>query len=302
MKITTQGKSKVLHKKNVEQKGANVKRKYRRINWHHAAYETLKIELKEYEEYLEFYEEYHLGKSKESLRMDILVIQKLADLHISKRIGENFQRYNIVEYKSPNDNLSVDDYYKVMAYGGIFRSITGKINEIQNQEITLTFITSQFPKKLKKELENRKISLVKRAPGIYDISKDVFPAQLIITRQLDIKDSLWLRCLDNQLKEKELYKKLEEEYKYHKNESRYAVPMNAIIWSNLKQEGERNIMCEALYDLFAEELVERETHGIKIGEEQEKRNLAKNLLDILSDEVIAEKVGLNIEEVREMRK
>lgn len=86
--------------------------------------------------------------------------------------------------------------------------------------------------------------------------------------------------------------------------------MNAIIWSNLKQEGERNIMCEALYDLFAEELVERETRGIKIGEtrgikigeEQEKRNLAKNLLDILSDEVIAEKVGLNIEEVREMRK
>ena len=64
--------------------------------------------------YLEFYEEYHLGKSKESLRMDILVIQKLADLHISKRIGENFQRYNIVEYKSPNDNLSVDDYYKVI--------------------------------------------------------------------------------------------------------------------------------------------------------------------------------------------
>lgn len=70
--------------------------------------------MKEYEEYLEFYEEYHLAKSKESLRMDILVIQKLADLHISKRIGENFQRYNIVEYKSPNDNLSVDDYYKVI--------------------------------------------------------------------------------------------------------------------------------------------------------------------------------------------
>ena len=287
-----------------QKQGRNIalhKKKHHRINWHHAAYETLKIELNEYEEYLEFYEEYHLGKSKESLRMDVLVIQKPTDLHISKRIAENFQRYNIIEYKSPSDHLSVDDYYKVMAYGGIFRSNTGRVNEIENQDITLTFIVSKFPRKLKKELESREISLVKRAPGIYDVSKDVFTSQIIITRQLDKEENLWLRCLDNQLKEKELYKRLEEEYKQHKNETRYAAPMNAIIWSNLEQEGERNIMCEALYDLFADELVERETRGIKIGEEQEKRNLAKNLLDILSDEVIAERVGLDIEEVRAMR-
>lgn len=287
-----------------QKQGRNIalhKKKHHRINWHHAACETLKIELKDYEAYLEFHEEYHLGKSKESLRMDVLVIQKPTDLHISKRIAENFQRYNIIEYKSPSDHLSVDDYYKVMAYGGIFRSNTGRVNEIENQDITLTFIVSKFPRKLKKELESREISLVKRAPGIYDVSKDVFTSQIIITRQLDKEENLWLRCLDNQLKEKELYKRLEEEYKQHKNETRYAAPMNAIIWSNLEREGERNIMCEALYDLFADELVERETRGIKIGEEQEKRNLAKNLLDILSDEVIAERVGLDIEEVRAMR-
>lgn len=276
-------------------------KKHHRINWHHAVYETLKIELKEYEEYLEFYEEYHLGESKDSLRMDILVIQKPADLHISKRIAEKFQKYNIVEYKNPSDNLSVDDYYKVMAYGGIFRSNTGKVNEIQNKDITLTFIVSKFPRKLKKELESRKISLVKRAPGIYDISEDVFQSQIIINRQLDKAESLWLRCLDNRLKEKELYERLEEEYKRHKNETRYAAPMNAIVWSNLEQEGERNVMCEALYDLFADELVEREERGIKIGEARYKRNVAKNLLDILSDEVIAERVGLDIEEVHAMR-
>lgn len=268
-----------------------------RINWHHAVYETLKIELKEYEAYLEFHEEYHLGRSKDSLRMDVLVIQKPDDLHISKSIAEKFQKYNIIEYKSPSDSLSVDDYYKVMAYGGIFRSNTGKVNEIENEDITLTFITSKFPQKLKNELENRKIPLVKRVSGIYDINGDVFPAQIIINRQLDGDETLWLRCLDNRLREKELYEKLEEEYKRHKNEARYAVPMNAIIWSNLEQEGEKNVMCEALYDLFADELVERETRGV----EREKRNVAKNLLDLLSDEIIAERVGLDIEEVRAMR-
>ena len=279
--------------------------------------DRIKIELKDYEEYLEFHEEYLLGKSKNSLRMDVLVIQKMDEIHIDRKIAERFRKYNIIEYKSPDDNLSVDDYYKIMAYGGIFRSITGRINEVQNKDITLTFITSKFPQKLEEELKRRKIPLVKRALGIYDINEDVFPAQVIINRQLDEGENLWLRCLDNQLKKKELYEKLEEQYKKHKNEARYAVPMNAIIWSNLEQEG-GNVMCEALYDLFADELAERETRGkeqgikigetrgkeqgIKIGETREKRIVAKNLMDILSDEVIAERVGLDIEEVRALRR
>lgn len=160
------------------------------------------------------------------------------------------------------------------------------------------------------ELKRRKIPLVKRVSGIYDINKDVFPAQIVVNRQLDEDENL--RCLDNRQTKKELYEKLEKQYRKHKNEARYAAPMNAIIWSNLEQEG-GNVMCEALYDLFADELIERETRGeargeargkeegIKIGETLEKRNVAKNLLDILSDEMIAERVGLDIEEVRALR-
>lgn len=237
------------------------KQKQHRINWHHAAYEVLKIELEKYEEYLEFYEEYHLGISKDSLRVDVLIIQKNQEVHISKKIAEKFRKYNIIEYKSPGDNLSIDDYYKVMGYGNIFRSNTGRVNEVSNDNITLTFILSKFPWKLKKELEKRKISLVKRAPGIYDISEDIFQAQIIINRKLDREENLWLRCLDNQLREKELYERLEQEYRKHKNENRYSEPMNAIIWSNFKQKGERKVMCEALYDLFADELLEHETKG-----------------------------------------
>ena len=40
---------------------------------------------------------------------------------------------------------------------------------------------------LKKELEERKITLAKRAPGIYDIDKEMFQIQLIVNRQLDEK-------------------------------------------------------------------------------------------------------------------
>ena len=76
---------------------------------------------------------------------------------------------------------------------------------------------------------------------------------------------MWLRCLDSQLKEKELYESLEQSYSQHKDEPRYSAPMNAIIWSNYRKKGELGIMCEALYDLFADELVEHEAKGREEG-------------------------------------
>lgn len=97
--------------KQKQDKSLQKKRKHK-INWHHAVFEVLKIELEEYLHQLEFREEYHLGKSKDSLRVDVLIIQKLSNLHIPKQIAEKFQTYNLIEYKSPGDNLSIDDYYK----------------------------------------------------------------------------------------------------------------------------------------------------------------------------------------------
>lgn len=42
--------------------------------------------------------------------MDLLIINKLVDVQIENEIGRIFKRYNVVEYKSPEDGLSIDDY------------------------------------------------------------------------------------------------------------------------------------------------------------------------------------------------
>ena len=264
------------------------RKKRHRINWHHAACEVLKIELEEYLDTLEFYEEYHLGKSKDALRSDILVIKKLSELQISKQIATIFQTYNLIEYKSPADNLSIDDYYKLIGCGCIFRSITGKVNEVENRDITLTFLVSKFPVKLEKELKKRQIPLAKRAPGIYDIDREIFRIQLIVNRKLDARENLWLRCLDSELKEKSLYEGLERSYARHKNEERYSAPMNAIVWSNYERKGESGIMCEALYDLFADELEERMERGKAEGRAEGKaegkaEGRVEAILDLLED-------------------
>ena len=80
----------MLMEKHVQDKSLQRKKKHK-INWHHAAYEVLKIELEEYLEELEFWEEYHLGKSKDSLRVDVLIIEKRSNLYMSKQIAEKFQ-------------------------------------------------------------------------------------------------------------------------------------------------------------------------------------------------------------------
>lgn len=86
------------------------------LQWHPAFYSSLQIELKD--ESLEFYYEYHL--TRKPLQIDVLVIKKKSKQVIKKSIGRIFRKHNIVEFKSPGDYLSVNDYYKVLGYACIY--------------------------------------------------------------------------------------------------------------------------------------------------------------------------------------
>lgn len=62
-------------------------------------------------------------------------------------------------------------------------------------------------------------------------------------------------------------------------------------------EGGKNDVCKAIQDLMADSKEE----GREEGREKALIETAKNLLDVLSDEVIAEKIGLPLEKVQELR-
>lgn len=59
----------------------------------------MKLELGNYRDQLIFREE-HLLNSK-PIQIDLLIIEKTADLEIREPIGRHFRRHNIFEYKSP---------------------------------------------------------------------------------------------------------------------------------------------------------------------------------------------------------
>ena len=73
----------------------------------------LQIELKEEAEFLEFYPEYEL--SKKPMRIDTLIVKKIEDRPVKKNIGRIFRKYNLIEYKSPEDYLSINDFTRSMA-------------------------------------------------------------------------------------------------------------------------------------------------------------------------------------------
>ena len=151
------------------------------LQWHPAFYAGIQIELAEEAEKLIFENEHQLGtKPKE---IDVLIIKKNSEERIQKNIGRIFRTHNIVEYKSPDDYLSIDDFYKVYGYACFYKSDVEKVDEIKAEDITISFVCSKRPQKLIKHL--RKVwhlYLNKHADGIYYISEDVFRMQLIIHR------------------------------------------------------------------------------------------------------------------------
>ena len=121
------------------------------LQWHPGFCAALRITFREELEYLEMYEEYQLGKKP--MQIDILIIKKTEKIAIKKSIGKIFRTYNIIEYKSPNDFLNINDFYKVYGYTCFYQANTDKVMQIDPGELTITFACSHYPGKMLRHLE-----------------------------------------------------------------------------------------------------------------------------------------------------
>ena len=91
--------------------------------------------------------------------------------------------------------------------------------------------------------------------------------------------------------------------KKKKYKAYYPELMNLIVRANWELIKEEKEMCEALRELFSDELRESEENGLKQGL-QNGLELAKNIFKLfragISPEEIAEKCGISVEQVKEM--
>ncbi|MCL2444206.1 MAG: hypothetical protein FWD13_12195 [Treponema sp.] len=93
------------------------------------------------------------------------------------------------------------DFYKVYGYACIYTFL----NEIPITELTITYVESHHPRELIKHLESvRGYTVAKTIAGVYTVEGDIFPIQIIDSRELSAEDCVWLRNLGNKLKQSDV--------------------------------------------------------------------------------------------------
>jgi hypothetical protein len=171
-----------------------------KIQWHPGFYGAAELEFMENKEDLKFKREYNLGK--EPLRVDLMIVKKCNNAVIKNEIGHIFKKYNILEYKSPGDSLTIDDYYKTVGYACIYKGLGEKVDEIPADGLTVSLFREDYPKKLIGTLKNQGILVEEKFPGIYYLSGNtIFDTQIVVTEKLTRETHSSLRVLSKNVKE-----------------------------------------------------------------------------------------------------
>lgn len=271
------------------------------LQWHPAFFAGIRIEFCEEETKMDFESEHQLGTKP--MQIDVLIIKKNNNEPLEKNIGRIFRKHNIVEYKSPIDYLSVDDFYKVYGYACFYKADVTLVDSIKVNEITLSFVCKGYPRKLIQHLtEVRGFSIEQSEAGIYYIKGDIFPIQLIVTSRLSKEHNFWLKNLTDDLSDTEAVRELAREYQDKQKNILYRSVMNVIIKANEELFKEECGVCEAIIDLFRDEydegVAKAKELGIKQGALQQLIFLVKD--GLLSIETAAQRSGISEAEFKEM--
>ena len=116
------------------------------IQWHSAFCSAMQLEFMEDKERLEYHSEKVLNIAP--IRIDLLILLLDGKERLKNIIGGIFQRYNILEYKSPGDSMSIDDFYKVIAYAALYKGKSGTVNGYHAKDITITMVREGFPREM----------------------------------------------------------------------------------------------------------------------------------------------------------
>ena len=233
----------------------------KKIDWHAGFVSAMKLEFVENEKDLIYDEEHHVANRAQ--RIDLLIIKKNNNVRISNPIGAIFARYNICEYKGPDQSLTYSDFYKVIAYTSLYLGETQKGENHDSVEYTMTFVRESHPYSLFKRLTNDGIIVTDNGQGIYRLSNNLpFATQVIITKEIPDVNRSWIKCLTKKGTVSNLdaimanTPKLDDHNKSHADNV-----MDIFTSANtrlVKEQIKEPAMCNAVNELFADQIKEKD--------------------------------------------
>ena len=154
-----------------------------RIRFHYGFYSAMKLEYDIIHAPVTYEQEVQLGE--DPVRLDFLIIKKDPSVVLNDPIGEFFKAVNLFEYKSPEDGLSIDDFYKAVGYAFIYKGYGKKVNELPIEDITLTLVRHAYPRELIKTLKQSGFTVDEKYPGIYRIDGKIsIRIQIVVSSRL----------------------------------------------------------------------------------------------------------------------
>ena len=230
------------------------------IDWHAGFVSAMKLELIANERDLVYDEEHPLANRAQ--RIDLLIIRNDNSVKIVNSIGGIFSKFNICEYKSPGQSLTYGDFYKILAYTGLYLNETQHNRNYNACDYTMTFVRESHPYNLFKRLAEDGIRIEDNNQGIYRLYNNLpFATQVIVTKEIPDNRKSWLKCLTRSGTVSELESILENTPALDVHNKRYADNMMDIFTSAnrelvSKQIKEEPEMCNAVNELFADEIAE----------------------------------------------
>ena len=196
--------------------------------------------------------------------------------------------------------MSVDDFYKVYGYCCFYKADTEKSDGVRIEEMTITLVCKGYPGKLMNHLQSERGYKIQEAgTGIYYVTGDKIPIQIVVTKALSSQENLWLKNLTNRLEKTEEAEKLIEDYRKNRGNTLYESVMDIIVRANRKKFEEARDMCEALEELMREKLEERVAEKLeeRVAEKlEEKRNEWQRVGEEIGKEIgkgIGKEIGEN---------
>ena len=303
-----------------------------KVQWHPGFVAAMNLELAKNRDDLIFVKEYNLNTKP--LEVDLLVIKKDKCVATDNEIGAIFRGHNILEYKSPQDHLDIDTFYKVGAYASLYKSYGETVDSIKADEITVSLVRDAKPVELFRYFEKHQYAITTPYRGVYYIEGMVlFPTQIIVTKELERDTHIWLKALSDRIEKRDMEELLKRISRLTEQGDReladsvleVSAQVNREVLEELK--GDDN-MSEALLEIFmpiVEPLIEariepliearmeplietRVEEGKKQGKKEGKKEGIQGTVDVLRDlghgdieisEIIQKKYGLTNEEVAE---
>ena len=257
------------------------------IKWHPGFYGAAELEFLSNKGALEFQREFNL--SKEPIRMDLLIIKKLANIRTKNELGHIFKKFNVIEFKSPDDSLSIDDYFKTVGYAGLYKGLGNTVDQIPADELTISIFRESYPREMFGAMKDWGLEINEHYPGIYYISgkRMPFDTQIVVTKQLNKETHRALRILSKHVNEDDVRAFIEKAAQMSEPGDRnnvdavlqVSVSANKDIYEAIRRCDKA--MCDALRELMKEDFEKQEQETRQETKQETLLETIKNLMDTM---------------------